>query len=270
MRLAISNIAWDRAEDDVVVDLLQRHGIDAVDLAPGKYFPDPEAATTGDIDDVARWWHDRGFEITGMQALLFGTTGLNVFGDAQSQSRLLQRLDAVCRIAAGLGGRRLVFGSPRQRDRGALSDVDAGTVATDFFRRAGDIAAAHEVVVCLEPNPVRYGCNFLTDSEAAAAMVRRIAHPAIRLQFDLGSLTINGEDVAVVVPDCRDLIGHIHLSEPDLAPLGDSATDHARAAAVIREHLPDLVAAIEMNATATETHPESIARALEVAQRFYS
>ena len=270
MRLAISNIAWDRSEDVVVVDRLQRHGIDAVDLAPGKYFAEPEAATAGDIDEVARWWRDRGFEITGLQALLFGTTGLNVFGDAQSQSRLLQRLDSVCRIAAGLGGRRLVFGSPQQRDRGTLSETEAGTVAVDFFRRAGDVAAVYGVVVCLEPNPVRYGCNFLTDSEAAAAMVRRIAHPAIRLQLDLGSIAINGEDVAVVVPACRDLIGHIHISEPDLAPLGESGTNHARAAAAIREHLPDLVAAIEMKATTTEPHPDSIGRALEVAQRYYS
>lgn len=41
MRLAISNIAWEPAEDDAIASLLQRYGIDAIDIAPGKYFSRP-------------------------------------------------------------------------------------------------------------------------------------------------------------------------------------------------------------------------------------
>ena len=44
MRLAISNIAWEVADDAAVADLLQHYQIDAIDVAPGKYFPDPAAA----------------------------------------------------------------------------------------------------------------------------------------------------------------------------------------------------------------------------------
>lgn len=71
MRLAISNIAWDAAEDDAVALLLHRHGIDAIDIAPGKYFPEPAKALDEDIARVRNWWRDRGIEIFGMQALLF-------------------------------------------------------------------------------------------------------------------------------------------------------------------------------------------------------
>ena len=35
MRVAISNIAWDPAEDEDVARLLQRHHVDAIDVAPG-------------------------------------------------------------------------------------------------------------------------------------------------------------------------------------------------------------------------------------------
>ena len=82
MRMAISNIAWDVAEDEVIAQLLDRYGIDAVDVAPGKYFPDPANASDDDIKRVRDWWAERGIEITGMQALLFGTSGLNVFGSS--------------------------------------------------------------------------------------------------------------------------------------------------------------------------------------------
>jgi hypothetical protein len=113
MRLAISNIAWDVSEDLAVAKHLNKFDIDAIDIAPGKYFPDPTDAKDADIESVRRWWAEHGIEITGMQALLFGTTGLNVFGDSQSQAAMLTHLTAVCRIGAGLGATRLVFGSPK-------------------------------------------------------------------------------------------------------------------------------------------------------------
>ena len=123
MRLAISSIAWDTAEDVDISELLKRYGVDAIDIAPCKYFPDPTKTTDVEIERVKHWWGDRGFEITGMQALLFGTAGLNVFGSPVVQNAMLQHLTDVCRIGAGVGATRLVFGSPKNRDRNGLSDV---------------------------------------------------------------------------------------------------------------------------------------------------
>lgn len=270
MRIAISNIAWDPAEDDDVAGLLQRHGIDAIDVAPGKYFPEPAQATDDAIAGVRLWWAERGIEITGMQALLFGTTGLNVFGPIEVQDAMLRHLAAVCRIGAGLGGSRLVFGSPKNRDRSAVSDDDqAIAVATAFFRRLGDIAQSHGVIVCLEPNPSRYGANFMTGSAETALIVEQVAHPAVRMQFDTGALTINGEDPLAVLQKHATLIGHVHASEPDLVPLGDGGTDHARAGESLRRFLPHHLVSIEMVATANEPHLASVRRALGVAQSHY-
>ena len=269
MRLAISNIAWDVAEDEVIAQLLGRYGIDAVDVAPGKYFPDPANASDDDIKRVRAWWAERGIEITGMQALLFGTSGLNVFGPTDVQDALLAHLAAVCRIGAGLGAVRVVFGSPKNRDRSGLTDQEAMAVAVPFFRRLGDIAAANGVFICLEPNPPCYGANFMTTSAETAQVVKQVAHPAIRMQFDTGALTINGEDVAGVLERYAHLIGHVHASEPDLLPLGDGGTDHAKVHAALAHYLPEHLVAIEMVATKDEPHVVSIERALKVAIRDY-
>jgi D-psicose/D-tagatose/L-ribulose 3-epimerase len=246
-----------------------RNGIDAVDIAPGKYFPRPAEATDAGIAAVKAAWRARGMEITGMQALLFGTTGLNVFGSEDARAAMLAHLAAVCRIGGGLGATRLVFGSPRNRDRGALDDEQAEAVAVPFFRALGDIAAQHGVIVCLEPNPPVYGANYMTDSTETAAVVRRVGHPSIRMQLDSGALAINGEDPARIVADCAGLVGHIHASEPGLLPLGDGDCDHGRMHAAIRGPLAGHVVCIEMVATVGEPHLESIARALRTAIRHY-
>ncbi len=269
MKLAISNIAWDVEEDEAVAMLLRRYGVTAVDVAPGKYFPNPTMATHADAQSIRVDWERRGIQVTGMQALLFGTTGLNVFGDTPTQTALLAHLKAVCRIAHDLGARRLVFGSPKNRDRSGLSDGNAEKEAVAFFRRVGDVALAEDVIICLEPNPTRYGANFMTTTAETARIVEAVQHCAIKMQLDTGALTINGESVTETVSRYAPIIGHIHLSEPDLVPLGDFATDHRSIAKTIRAYLPNHVACIEMLATPKEPHLQSIERALRVVVENY-
>lgn len=269
MRLAVSNIAWDTSEDEGIAKLLNQYGVNAIDVAPGKYFPEPVKATDEEIAFVKRWWAERGIEITGMQALLFGTAGLNVFGTPKAQDAMLQHLTAVCRIGSGLGATRLVFGSPKNRDRNGLNDEQAIEIAIPFFRRLGDIARSYGVVVCLEPNPSCYGANFMTTSSETARIVEQVAHPAIQMQLDTGALTINGEDLETVLRSSAILIGHIHASEPNMVPLGEGGADHATVAACLKQQLPKRIVSIEMLATKNEPHPVSIERALGVAIRHY-
>jgi D-psicose/D-tagatose/L-ribulose 3-epimerase len=269
MRLSISNIAWDPAADDAVAALLDARAIDAIDIAPGKYFPDPAQASAHEIARVRDWWRARGIAIIGMQSLLFGTKGLNLFGPPAVRDAMLAHLDAVCRIGAGVGATRLVFGSPKNRDRGVLGDEEAARVALPFFRRLGDIAAGHGVTMCLEPNPECYGANFMTTTAATARIVADVAHPAILMQFDTGAVTINGEDPATELARYAHLVGHVHASEPDLAPLGDGGTDHARMHAALAASLPQHIVSVEMVATRTEDPLGAVARALDVACRHY-
>jgi sugar phosphate isomerase/epimerase len=267
--MAISNIAWDVSEDEAVAVLLRRYGVDAIDIVPGKYFPDPKKADSAAVTRVRSWWAEQGAAIIGMQALLFGTTGLNLFGTPEVQKAMLDHLDAVCRIASGLGATRLAFGSPKNRDRTGLTDAQADEAAIVFFRRLGDSASSHGVVICLEPNPTCYGCNFMTGTEDTAKIVQQVSHSAIRMQLDTGAVAINGEDPERMVARYAHLIGHVHASEPDLAILGDAVTDHGKVAAALSKTLPGHVVSIEMLAAKNEPHLTAIERALQVAIRYY-
>ncbi len=268
MRLSISNLAWDPIEDPSVAALLAAHGVDAIDVAPSKYFPDFAEANPSDLARVRRWWTDHGVEIIGMQALLFGTQGLNLFGDQSSREQMLNHLGHACRIAEGLGARFLVFGSPRNRDRSGLEEAAVMARARDFFRMLGEIAANHNTVVCLEPNPLAYGANFMTDSPSTAAVVRAVDHPAIRMQLDVGAMTVNEERASAVLEAEGALVAHIHVSEPGLALLGDCGTDHGPIASAIRRHCQDRIVTIEMLAD-EDGRTERVDRALAFASRWY-
>lgn len=265
MRIAISNIAWDTTEDEQVALLLRKYRIDAIDVAPGKYFRVPKETHSSEVTMLRDWWADRGIEITGMQALLFGATDLNLFGSSEIQAAMLDYLNAICRIASNLGATRLVFGSPKNRNRSELSAENAAEIAIWFFRRLGDIASSHGVVVCLEPNPPCYGANFMMNSSETAKIVSGVAHPAIRMQLDTGALTINGEDPHQVIREYAHLIGHVHASEPGLVTLGDGKTDHAKVASALSLYLNDQVVSIEMLPAEGEPRIVAVERALQVA-----
>jgi D-psicose/D-tagatose/L-ribulose 3-epimerase len=269
MRISISNIAWETTFDEQICDILRRHGIDAIDIAPGKYFPDFAAASAEHIASVRSWWEQRGIEIIGMQSLLFGTQDLNLFSAPDVQQRMLDHLQEVSRIADGLNARRLVFGSPRNRDRSGLSNEQAFDQATSFFQRLAEVAQLHEVTICLEPNPECYGSNFMTSSAETAAVVEAVAHPAIRMQFDTGALSINGESPSTICSEFRTLIGHVHASEPQLVPVGTGATDHPASAASLQKFFPDAPVTIEMLTNSTDDPMAAVEASVEFVVACY-
>jgi D-psicose/D-tagatose/L-ribulose 3-epimerase len=269
MRISISNIAWDVTDDLKISQILNRYGINAIDIAPGKYFSNFQNTTIDEIKKISQWWEKRGIEIVGMQSLLFGTLNLNIFGQEDVQKRLNNHLIEVMRIANCLGVKRLVFGSPKNRDRTGLSDDETIKIATEFFRNLGTQAEKYNVLICLEPNPTCYGANFMTTTEETASVVKYIDHKNIKMQIDTGAIAINQEDLKSILIQYHSLVGHIHVSEPNLVPIGDLNTNHKDFGANIRQFFQEEVVTIEMLVNKNESSEVAIERAIKVTMNHY-
>lgn len=267
--ISISNIAWDVAQDNDVAKVLSDYAIPYIDIAPPKYFDIPSQAEEKEILRVKHYWNSKGIEPIGMQALLFGTSGLNVFGTTETQNLLLQHLTHICRIGSTLGAKKLVFGSPKNRDRSHLDDNQTLKISVDFFRRLGAIAEIYGVVICLEPNPECYQANFMTNSIDTAVIVREINHAHVRMQLDIGAMNINNEDPAKIIKSVAPIIHHIHISEPQLAPLSKDNPYHKKAAQAILTYLPEMPMTIEMLTTNSYSSIKQIRNAIELMQQVY-
>lgn len=230
--LAISNLAWPAAEDNAALALAAELGFDGIELAPAKVFGDLHSVAPDRIAAYRRHLAGMGLAVPALQGLLFGAPGAHLFTDSESRESMAVHLRRVAAIAGDLGAGACVFGAPALRDPGPLAPDDAHRIAVDFLRDLAPHFAAAGSSLCFEANPARYGCRFVMRTQEAFALVEAVDAAGIALQLDTGTMFVNGEDPAVI-GRVAHRIGHLHVSEPDLAPVASSGVDHAPVAAAL-------------------------------------
>jgi len=215
MKIAFSNLAWAPKHDVEVRALLVANGISAIELAPTKIWPDINGVKDAELAAYRSFWNAAGIQIVALQSLLFNLPPANIF-DSSGQILILERLKVVAHMAERLGAKTLVFGSPKQRLRGALAPKEAARLARDFFTRAAQVAASYDVRIGLEPNPHEYGCDFILNSREALDLIEAVGDPHFSLHLDTGCAALAGERPESIILSGEKVV-HTHLSAFKLA-----------------------------------------------------
>lgn len=270
MKTAFSNIAWNLDEEDEVLKLLVQNNINLLEVAPTKYWSNPAAVTPVEIETRKQRINDAGLDIIAAQALLFGHPEFSVFGNKKTRQ---QTLDYLCRISetcVQLGAKALVFGAPKNRLIGELDKQKALEIAVRFFEDAAERVFALGGILCLEPNPVEYGCDFINSTKEAIEFIRHINQPGLRIQLDTSTITLNKEDPSRVVEQGLAWAGHFHISEPFLGITGSGNTDHAAIAGKLQSMSFEGPVSVEMRSGLAKSNREAIKNSIKVIKKFYA
>jgi D-psicose/D-tagatose/L-ribulose 3-epimerase len=267
MKLAVSNIAWNQEEDAQITDLLRQLGVNGIEIAPTRIWPSWNGASAGTAASVAEEFKSAGFSIPALQAILFDKPDLRVFGSQESQSALLEHLALVADLAEALGAKTLVFGSPKNRDRGNLSQQQAFESAAQFFVQAGEICHQRGVQLGLEPNPTVYQCNFMTRWQEILEMVEEVAHPGIGVHLDTACISLEGDDVVAAINACEGKICHFHVTEKNLGDFANPEIDHGLIGKALKDSGYDRWISIEMRRS--ENPQKSITEAVRYVTGYY-
>lgn len=258
MRLAVSNIAWAREERLAAYDLLADCGIEGLEIAPGLFFAgadDPFVPDTDTAEAAVAEIAARGLSLVSMQSLLFGVVGAALLGNEGERAAFDRGMRRAIALAGRFGIPNLVFGSPAQRRiPPGMATAEAWRQAAETFRQLGDHAAANGTVIAMEPNAATYGTNFLTTLAEAEAFVAQVDHPAVALILDLGAMHMNGAfgSLADRLAQPMARLNHVHVSEANLAPAPDDATDLVPVLAALRAAGYGRAVSIEMKRPATD------------------
>ncbi len=269
MKVSISNIAWNRSEEDAVAQIMADYGVCGVEIAPTKIWAAPDKASDDAVQKYRDYWASRKIQIVAFQSLLFGKPELELFKSRAAREATFNYLSRIISLASRLGAQVLVFGSPKNRLVGEMDAVEALDIALEFFSRIGEVAARHEVCFCIEPNPAAYGCDFICTAAEGRELVERVNHSGFRLHLDTAAMSLNGEPYEQVIEDCFEWLAHFHVSEPQLGAVGRGSTDHARIARRLRALGYDRWVSIEMRNGWTTPNTEAVRTALEFVANTY-
>lgn len=269
MKLAISNIAWHIEQDPAVARIMRQFNAVGVEIAPTKIWPAPLSVSDAAIEDYRQFWEDHGIRIVAMQALLYGRPDLTIFDDESRRDATFRYLCGIIELGSKLGATALVFGSPGNRKTDGRAQADVERISLEFFSAVGKVADSYDLTFCIEPNPVEYGCDFITNSEQGLDLVRRVGVPGFGLHLDAAAMTLSRESIAQALGKAAPSIKHFHISEPNLAPIGDAGVDHAAVAAALRDAGYAGWVSIEMRAPDHDAALEQVQSALAIARDLY-
>lgn len=269
MKLAISNIAWNKDEEKDIVGLLKKYEIPAIEIAPTMIWKEPTKASAESIKKYRKFWNNEGIDIVSTQALLFGHPELKIFENTSSRKKTLAYIEKMIEMCALLGVQDIIFGSPVNRDKGDLEDKNALEIAQEFFYTIGEIAQAHNIFFCIEPIPQEYGTNFINDSTEGIALVKKVNHPYFRLHLDSAALTIANEDYKKAINNSFPYLRHLHISERNLSPIGSTDVDHATIAELLKNGQFKHWLSVEMRRKENESNIQVVEETLKYITTIY-
>lgn len=211
MNLSISNIGWEKENDEYMYCILQKSRFSGIEIAPTRIFPISPYENISKAYEYRELLHGYQLEISSIQSIWFGKTE-NIFSSTHELQELKEYTKKAILFAEALGCKNLVFGCPKNRARNKNSQNTLADIK-EFLKCLGDFAYKHNTCFSLEPNPVIYGTNFINKTTDAFELVKEINCPGFKVNLDFGTIIENNESL-------EDLdykwINHIHLTEPGL------------------------------------------------------
>jgi sugar phosphate isomerase/epimerase len=215
-------------------------GYDGIEVAPYTLAEDvrslgPQARRT--IADTAR---QAGLEIVGLHWLLVSPKGLSVTtDDAGVRAETTDYLAALVDFCHDLGGHVMVLGSPAQRrlPPGNSAQERADLAAQRLqacLKPALERAAAHDIVLCLEPLPPP-DADFILTLRQAVDLVERFDHPVLRTIFDVKSASSQGTPLPDLIREFAPQIAHVHANDVNLRGPGFGDTDFVPILATLQQ-----------------------------------
>jgi len=204
---------------------IARHlGYDGIELAPLTVSENPHLLPTARRAELRRIASDAGVPITGLHYILRAPDGLSITSkDRARRERTIDVMKRLCDLAADLGGRTLVHGSPAQRWLEPGDEVDGRKRAIECWAAVAPAAEQAHVHYCIEALAPP-AANFVNTVDEAIAIVTAIGSPAVVTMIDCSAAgAFETEPVADLirrhVPG--GLIRHVHFNDPNRRGPGD-------------------------------------------------
>uniref|UniRef100_A0A6C0I8E6 Xylose isomerase-like TIM barrel domain-containing protein n=1 Tax=viral metagenome TaxID=1070528 RepID=A0A6C0I8E6_9ZZZZ len=182
--LVVSNICVKDISQLQFSCLLKLYGIKNIQIAPTTIIN-----SWNDLQNIDLSIYKN--NVYSFQSITYTLNELNVFNDKNDQ--LFNHIKNVIDIASKHNVHVLVFGCPKNRYINHENDNELTFI--DFFKRIGDYCMSKKVIICIEPNSKKYGCNFLNTIHEVGNIVNKIDNQNIKMMIDIGNAIMENDNL---------------------------------------------------------------------------
>lgn len=199
-------------------DLMKKLGYDGVEIAPVTLSDEPHVLPAARRKEIVKTAAAAGLPITSLHYLMVAPKGLSITAkDPDVRQKTFEVMRGLVQLAADLGAKMLIHGSPAQRVLEPGDEADSFKRGVEYFAAAGEAARAAGVVYLLEPL-ARGHTAFVNTLDEAVRIVREINNPGLRTMLDCSAAGLSeSQPVSDVLRHWlpTGLVAHIHFNDPN-------------------------------------------------------
>ncbi len=191
-------------------------GYSGVEIAPFTLATDARKISSSVRQQTRRQAEREGLEVVGLHWLLAKTEGFHLTSpDAEVRKRTADYVSDLARLCRDLGGSRMIFGSPLQRNvLPGVSHDQATAFAAEVVASCLGVLEETEVTLCMEPLAPAEG-NFLNTAAEAVRLIESIGHPQCRLILDCKAMSSETVPIPELIRRHARLLAHFHANDPN-------------------------------------------------------
>lgn len=244
MKLGICNEIFKDWNDwqrtcDYVADV----GYNGIEIAPFTFANDVNEISAEKRAEIRRIADENNLEIIGLHWLLVGPQGVHLTtADDSVRARTAQYLIDLVNCCGDVGGTRMIFGSPKQRNlEEGMTYCKAFDHAREVFEKALPALETRGVTLCMEQlSPAE--TNFCGTAAETVELIDAIGHPNFQLILDTKAMAQEPASRADTIKKYAKYLRHYHANDENLKGPGFGAVDFGPIIQALKDiHFKDYV-----------------------------
>lgn len=250
------------------IDYVKSVGYDGIEIAPFTLAPYVTDIPGSVRSEIVRRASAADLDILGIHWVFVGPEGVHLtHPDPEIRKFTAQYLVDLVRFCGDVGGKVIIFGSPKQRNvEEGVTYAQAFGFAQAIFEQAMSVCEERGVTICMEPL-THMETNFCQSADETVRLIEAVGHPNFQLILDTKAMAFEETGRPATIKRCAKYLRHYHANDENLEGPGFGEVDFAPLFRTLNEIGYDGYVSVEV--FKFDPGPEAIAtRSLKYMKQF--
>ena len=198
MKLSVSNIAWGKNNFSEFLSILKNNKCDGVEIAPSLIWEEPTEISPQEITEFKKNLNSFNLELVGFHSLLYTKPELELFKNNNLRRQTIDYIFKLIKLCNDLGGKKLIFGSPKNRRLNGRTYEECFQQSISDFREIAKFSKKYKIYFCIEPLSKNIS-EFIQSIKEGIEIVESVNEEHFKLHIDTKTLFHTKEDLKAII-----------------------------------------------------------------------